>query len=459
MLEVIIIGGGIAGAYMANHFNSQNINFMLFEAGHQLGGRHWTSKEDEKVLYEACAWRVHSSPQRVIDLCKKLNLNLDFFEDNKAKATKGIAGLTKLDQIILEKEGNIKQALEEELKNGYQRSLEAESTSHPYQVKNEGGEYLVIREGQQALIDNLVKDIDKDKIKLKHRVMDFHPYRGGYQVKVSRQEKNGIKEKVYECKYLISCIGQFDAWPWGPVQNYLYPLLNSVFPQSLHHIYARKKEGTIKKSQRRMANNVIEQIIPPTHDQDWFQISYSGGRAAEFWNRYKLKYGLNALKKLLEKYSGFELKEIKSYHWTYGYHMWRSVPQFDIKKAVAYSIEPQPIKLPHFYWAGECFSSYQGWSEGALETANMVIDCWTNKSHIVPFYKKIPSHVKEYMLFDGRILDVKKWKEVHPGSKEAIVNHLGEDISKLFRFIRHSDLSWSALYSLQIGYYNPAGAK
>ena len=27
-------------------------------------------------------------------------------EDNKAKATKGIAGLTKLDQIILEKEGN-----------------------------------------------------------------------------------------------------------------------------------------------------------------------------------------------------------------------------------------------------------------------------------------------------------------------------------------------------------------
>ena len=36
------------------------------------------------------------------------------------------------------------------------------------------------------------------------------------------------------------------------------------------------------------------------------------------------------------------------------------------------------------------------------------------------------------MLFDNRILDVKRWKNVHPGSKEAIVNHLKEDISKLF---------------------------
>ena len=58
------------------------------------------------------------------------------------------------------------------------------------------------------------------------------------------------------------------------------------------------------------------------------------------------------------------------------------------------------------------------------------------------------------MIFDGRILDVKKWKEVHPGSKELIVKHLGEDISKRFRFIKHSDLSWAVLYSLQIGYLN-----
>ena len=58
----------------------------------------------------------------------------------------------------------------------------------------------------------------------------------------------------------------------------------------------------------------------------------------------------------------------------------------------------------------------------------------------------------EIMLFDDRILNVKKWKEVHPGSKALIVKHLGEDISKRFRFIKHSEISWAELYALQIGY-------
>ena len=158
------------------------------------------------------------------------------------------------------------------------------------------------------------------------------------------------------------------------------------------------------------------------------------------------------MKKLLEKYTNFDLKEIRSYHWTYGYHMWLSVPQFDIQKAVAYSIEPHPGILPNFYWAGECFSSYQGWSEGALETADMVLTCWNRQNHVVPLYKKIPEKYDEIMLFDDRILNVKKWKEVHPGSKALIVKHLGEDISKRFRFIKHSEISWAELYALQIGY-------
>jgi len=452
--DCIIIGGGMAGAYLAHHMQKDKKDFILLEVSYKLGGRHQTEKEGCKVLYEAGAWRVHSSHQRIIDLCHQLGLHLDFLEaySNKISSLKGKAGLTKLDQLIIEKEGNIKEALHEELKLGYQGSLEADSTSHPYQTKTKGGEYYTISEGQEALIDRLVEGIDKKRIKTHHRVIDFQKYRGGYQVKVAYDKGDGseIKEKIYSCKYLFSCIGQFDAWGWTPVQEHLYPLMNAVFPQSLHHIYARGKGET--KDKRRLDNSVVEQIIPPTHDKKWLQISYSSGRAAEFWNRYKLKYGLNKMKKLLEKYTKFELKEIRSYHWTQGYHMWRAVPQFDIEKAVAYSIEPQPVILPHFYWAGECFSSYQGWSEGALETSDMVLSCWRQETHMIPLYKKIPQKYDQIMIFDGRILDVKKWKEVHPGSKALIVKHMGEDISKRFRFIRHSDLSWAALYSLQVGY-------
>ena len=55
----------------------------------------------------------------------------------------------------------------------------------------------------------------------------------------------------------------------------------------------------------------------------------------------------------------------------------------------------------------------------------------------------------EYMIIDNRYIDVKKWKKVHPGSYLAIQNHLFEDISLLFRQVKHSKYSWAILNSLQ----------
>lgn len=197
--ECVIIGGGMAGSYLAQHMHQQCANFCLLEVGYKLGGRHQTVKKDCQVLYEAGAWRVHSSHRRIIKLCQQLGLHLDFLEEQPDKpfTLKGIAGLTKLDQIILEKEGNLKQALETELKLGYQGSLEADSTSHPYSEKTEKGEYYTISEGQEALIDRLTEEIPDERIKLHHRVIDFQVYNGGYQVKVAYDKGEGseIKEK------------------------------------------------------------------------------------------------------------------------------------------------------------------------------------------------------------------------------------------------------------------------
>ena len=68
--EAIIIGGGMAGAYLAHHMHQQNINFCLLEASYKLGGRHQTIKKGCDVLYDSGAWRVHSSHKRLIKLCK-----------------------------------------------------------------------------------------------------------------------------------------------------------------------------------------------------------------------------------------------------------------------------------------------------------------------------------------------------------------------------------------------------
>lgn len=448
--DCVVIGGGMAGSYIMNTIHQYNPNICLLEASYKTGGRHWTVKEDCKVLYEAGAWRVHSSHKRMINLIKKLGLTLEELEYQKASEPElaSIKGLSKLDLMILNNDGDISKALKEELKTGYQGTYDGVSNTYPYSVSTKEGLYYTIKEGQESIINRLLEDIPEDKIKTKHRVMDVKRIKNRYHLKVYYGED--IKEKEIICNHLFSCVAQFDAWGWSIVQDYLYPLLNSVKPLALHHIYARGKGDF--KGKRKVPSSILQQVIPPTHDKKWFQVSYSAGRAAEFWNHYKLKHGKKGLKKLLEEYSGFELEEIESYHWTYAYHLWQTVPQFNLKNAVKFSIMPNPNILPNFYWAGECFSSYQGWSEGALETANMVLDCYDSRVTYVPIYKKVPEKYNEYMIFDGRILDVKRWKEVHPGSKQLIVKYLGKDISKRFRFIKHSDVSWAALYSLQIGY-------
>jgi hypothetical protein len=450
-VEHIVIGGGVAGAYISETLNREKKDFLLLEASEKLGGRHLTVKDkSDKVMYEAGAWRVHSSHTRMIQLCERLQLTLVPFEkQHSGEKYDGIDGLTKFDSLILKNDGNIEQALHDELKTGYQGTYDTPSNSHPYSVNTKSGEYFIIKEGQQEIVDRLVINIPEEKIKLAHSVQNIKKEKDGYRLTIAKRTDRGPVEYMeIETKFLFCCIAQYDAWKWEVSQKYLKPLLNSVKPLSLNHIYATSKDvGIVQRAN--IPASALAQVIPSTHDRKWFQVSYSAGRVANFWYNYKLRYGKSGLKKLVEKYFlDQKLDKVESYYWTHAYHLWRVTPYFEIEKVVKNSICPNPVKLPNLWWAGECFSSYQGWSEGALETAEMALEM---RHDYLPFYKKIDIPVKEWMLFDGRILDVKRWKNVHPGSKGAIVGHLGEDISDLFRFIKHSELSWATLFSLQIG--------
>ena len=64
--------------------------------------------------------------------------------------------------------------------------------------------------------------------------------------------------------------------------------------------------------------------------------------------------------------------------------MWKPVPQFEIKEAVLNSIRPDPMEMPHIYWAGEANSSFQGWMEGALETADLAVDFFVHNRVSLP---------------------------------------------------------------------------
>ena len=453
-IETIIIGGGLSGCYIANRLNKKEKEFFLLECSYRLGGRHLTIKNKNKVEYESGAWRIHSSHNRMIKLIKELGLNMTFFEKSNIEKKEGIIGLSNFDNNLIKNNGELLETFEEELKTGYQSIYDSPYGSHPYNSKKEG-EFFTIDEGQEEIIKKLSENF-KDKIKLNHKVSDIVRENGLYKLTILCSSKNKIIEKIIYCKYLFSCIPQFDSWSWTISQKYLYPLLNSVKPIPLMHIYVKGDEIKNIEQFRKIPNNFLQQIIPPTHLKDTahqkdegYQISYSAGRIAQFWYNYKLKFGDKKLKNFIENYTGLKFKKMESYFWSHAFHIWLTTPDFNLKKLVYNSISPNPIKLPNFWWSGECFSSFQGWGEGALETSDMaLIDFFNGKNNWCHIYKKIPKNIKEWMIFDNRILDVKKWKNVHPGSKESIINHLGEDISKIFRYIKHSELSWASLYSI-----------
>ena len=442
--NTIIIGGGMAGIYIASQMKEEN--FCLLECYTKVGGRHWTVRKDDKVLYEAGAWRVHSSHHRMLKLIKKYNLETTFLENSKKPHHYKESGLSKFDENLLDSDGDVIKAYEKELKSGYQNAHAAEAQTFPYDSKE--GKFYTINNGQEVLIENMAKDIEKSKIKLNHKVYDICKEGRKYKLTVLVGHKKVITKTFY-CNNLICCVPKYEALHWTLSKDYLLPILGSVGVQPLQHIYAQKTPNIDFSKVRVLPGDALQQIIKPTHDKSWFQISYSGGRIADFWKNLHLKHGKNYVKKLLEKYSKLKLEKIEMYYWANAYHYWVPVPEFKIKQAVNNSIQPSIVKLSNFYMAGECFSSYQGWSEGALETAEKVLDAYYNNKVYIDFYKTIP--LKEYLIFDGYIIDVKRWKKVHPGSEKAITSHMKEDVSKLFRFIKHSEYSWAVLESLKYG--------
>ena len=82
--EIVIIGGGIAGLYSAYQILKQSpySNIVIYEKGHNLGGRVHTYYEKDFYL-EAGAGRFHKNQQNIIQLIRELGL------ENKVQKTSG----------------------------------------------------------------------------------------------------------------------------------------------------------------------------------------------------------------------------------------------------------------------------------------------------------------------------------------------------------------------------------
>ena len=109
-------------------------------------------------------------------------------------------------------------------------------------------------------------------------------------------------------------------------------------------------------------------------------------------------------------------------------HYWNPNIKTTEREMMYRSIYPHPSKYPNLFWIGECISRKQGWIDGALETSLYCYDLLEKKKREIKTRKEI----KEFVIYNGRKINISKWKYQHPGGIQTIENHIGEDITDLW---------------------------
>ena len=392
--DIIIVGGGISGLYLAYNLSKTNQKILLLERSSILGGRIRTEKLGETVI-EMGAARFSNKHKNLLKLIntfqlddKKIELpkDIDFYLNNKKinynlydKFKMIVSKKKKMSNEYLKKI-NLHQYCEEVMGHdestkfqdmfGYDAEfikLNAYSALKMFEedLLEGSSTYYLLNGGLIQIIEKLeefcekannitivkgknVKEIDKNKVIV----------------------ETESKDKIYKCKKIVLTIPLLDLKKFEMFEEYAY--INEVKEIPLLRIYAkypvdRNKKPWFHDIKRTITDNHIRQIIPISYEDGIIMISYTDLYNAEYWNNYCL----SGEKKLTEKINN-EISllmnrkipkplEYKFYYWKAGVHLWKTNTDMD----VMYKKILNPFD--NIYIANEAFSKHQCWIEGSLK--------------------------------------------------------------------------------------------
>ena len=268
------------------------------------------------------------------------------------------------------------------------------------------------------------------------------------------------------------------------------PLLNTVSTQPLYRIYARypkNADGSYWFSNiiKTVTNLKIKFIIPYDLKHGLIMISYTDSKYSNYWLNLRLKSDeafMTELNRELGKlYPDANIPAplwMTHHYWANGAAYWRVGYDADI-------IIPKIIKPfsgKSLYICGENYSNHQAWIEGALETANLVLDKLEadehkelnkTKSHLqasknskvdktdktggaIKFYTstEVAKHSKKsdaWIIIHNKVYNITKWIPKHPGGN-IIMTGVGKDATSMFESIGHSSQAHSILKDYFIGH-------
>lgn len=466
-VDVCVIGGGLAGLYIANELvkgTSSPPNIRLLESAPSCGGRIRSVYDEttlgKSLLYESGPWRIPSEHHRVIKLFKEHRILL---KEAETPVTTQEPGASEQGLSIWESNAlhlcNPLQADYLDLATGYANETDAAAGSSPY-ITN-ANKYFVAPSGFTSLVESLVNALTSIQLETKASVSDVvrHPGENSlYTITyLKRSHTDTLERKTITAQTLFVCVPPSSCASWTIFRRYARAQMAAVKPGCLNHIYLHPSR--LSKFHYKSATSLLGQSVGDQYREGYFQASYSSGRLARMWYNLRLsnpvRY-LNLLQKRLFAELGLigPLSEhnVASHFWEHAYHMWLPTPSFDMKTLVQRCVTPNQTHLPSVFVAGEAFSSYQAWMEGAIETADLALKQYrSGTKHCLQTH----NHPDEqYVIVEGRKIDVATWSLVHPGSKKALLNHLQQDVTDLMDMSHHSQNAWAQVLSLQVGWEN-----
>lgn len=461
MNEISIIGGGLSGLYFAYRMTKENTNLAptihIYEKMKHFGGRILSQYDkDRSLLYEAGPWRISTHHKRVLSLVDELGLTLrqvkqpihkKGFKHKKYSSTTGIK-IPNTNQVTEYQyrcmTGNsIEMVNEDMMKTGYDMLYERANTTRSYSLKKtheDEDDFFVVEEGFAEIIKRLEEELKKKSnvfFHLETRTENIE-FNGKYYIlqNQKRLDSKTFQQEKHKTRNLIIAVPPHEMTGWTSLT--IHPNMEMVSSYPLIHVYGLVENFT-QENKKFICNSPLSQVISSCYHNNWIQLSYSGGRFAR-----QLQNLVIESKKTFEKYIKSEflsyfpnvfVKKIVPHFWRHAVHYWKPNLKAKENELKQKCIHPHPTKYKNLYWIGESISSVQGWMEGALQTSEDVLELYQKKQKV----KKKPP--KEYVIYDGRILNVEKWKEQHPGGKNLIENHLKEDITELWNSFHSKDAS------------------
>ena len=440
-VPTVIVGGGIAGLYLA----TKRPAALLLERRASVGGRVRTVHTPHG-LYEAGPWRVHESHAKMLALVREYGLTVRRNTSSKADrgAPEGVeaakAGFSEHDVRVLAQGAEYARAMD--VLSGYEGMAAAASDANVYHAnRHVGGAYHYVVEGFGELVARMAKRC-QGRVRTKSLVTDVARHADGhYLVHVQG------RAAPIACDEVFCCVPPRFMEEWPSVRGWVRPQTACVRTAPLCHVYATLKgDERLQKTFFRTTGE-LGQVI--SGENRWFQASYTAGRTAEFWNRLALDdQAFRAkVRGMVRGALRKEVDEVRAHFWQDAVHYWVPVYKTPTKDLVARAVVPHPVALPRFYCAGEAFSGTQGWCEGALQTAEAALLAAAAAGPPPP-----AQYPEKYVLFQGRILDVAEWMEVHPGTKALVEDRLGQDITGVFGLVDHSKNAYATVFGLQRGF-------